>query len=115
MGASQVKASGAWEYDVPFELEGQNADGTAPSITSITGSVDGVIATPADYSLVKYNSTGKWSVMIIDSVTVTTEVQTMTVLYDYTPSVNTKVTTGGLVAAGRVGIRMTISTQPNRK
>jgi len=106
VGASQVQASGAWLFDVPFEIEGQNADGTSPSITSITGSVDGVIATPADYSLIKDASTGKWSIMVIDSTTVTTEVQTMTVLYDYTPSVNTKVTTGGLVAAGRVGIRM---------
>ena len=106
VGASQVKASGEWKFDVPFELDGQNASGLAPSITSITGSVDGVIVSPADYSLVKDNGNNKWSIMIIDSATVTTEAQAMTVLYDYTPSVNTKVTSGGIVAAGRVWIRM---------
>jgi hypothetical protein len=110
VGASQVQASGAWSYEVPFLLEGQNVSGAAPSITSITGSVDGVIVVRTDYVLQKDDSTKKWSVVITDSATVTTEVQTMTVLYDYTPAVITEVSTGGIVAAGRVGIRLTNRT-----
>ena len=106
VGASQVIASGAWAYDVPVELEGQNASGLAPSITSITGSVDGVIVVRTDYVLQKDASTNKWSVVFTDSATITTLVQTMTVLYDYTPASNTRVTTGGIVPAGRVWIRI---------
>ena len=105
-GATQVKASGAWEFDVPFEIEGQNASGAALTITSITGSVDGAIVEGTDFFQQKDKSTGKWSVVIVDSLTVTTEAQTMTVLYDYTPASNIKVTTGGIVPAGRVWIRM---------
>lgn len=110
VGNSQVKASGSWEFDVPFELEGQNADGTAPAITSITGSVDGVIVARTDYVLQKDKSTNRWSIIITDSVTVTTEVQAMTVLFDFTPAAITEVFTGGFVAAGRVGIRLTNRT-----
>jgi hypothetical protein len=110
VGASQAMASGAWEYDVPFQLQGQNASGLAPSITSITGSVDGVILENTDFFLQKDASTKKWSVVIIDSVTVTTEAQIMTVIYDYTPASKTEVSTGGIVAAGRVGIRLTNRT-----
>lgn len=113
VGASQVKASGGWEYNVPFELEGQNSSGLAPSITSITGSVDGVIVEATDFFLQKNSSTNKWSIVIIDSLAVTTEVQTMTVLYDYTPASKIEVFTGGFVTASRVGIRMTNRTVDN--
>lgn len=111
VGASQVQASGGWSYAVPFELEGQNASGLAPSITSITGSVDGVIVEGTDFFLQKDSSTNKWSVVIIDSATVTTEVQTMTVLYDYTPAAKVEVFTGGFTTVNRVGIRLTNRTQ----
>lgn len=104
-GASQVIASGDWAYDVSFELEGQNATGLAQTITSVTGSVDGLLVVRVDYGSVK-NSNNKWGIAVTDSVTVTTLAQTLTVVYDYTPSTNTKVTTGGLVAATRVGVRM---------
>jgi len=108
-GASQVIASGDWDYDVPFELEGQNASGQAQTIVSVTGSVDGLLVDRTDYGSVK-NSNDKWGIAVTDSATVTTKAQSLTIVYDYTPSVNTKVTTGGLVAAGRVWIRITNRT-----
>ncbi|MCP4395343.1 MAG: hypothetical protein GY804_13915 [Alphaproteobacteria bacterium] len=104
-GASQVIASGSWGYDIPFELLGQDADGTAQAITSVTGSVDGALTVRTDYVQSK-NSNNKWGIAVTDSTTVTTEAQTITIVYDYTPASNVKVTTGGLTAAGRVGIRM---------
>lgn len=110
VGNSQVKASGDWAFDVPFELDGQNATGLAPTITSVTGSVDGILVTRTDYVLQKDNSTNRWSIIVADSVTVTTEVQTMTVLYDFTPAAITEVFTGGFVAADRIGIRLTNRT-----
>lgn len=105
-GASQVVAASAWAFDVPIEIEGQNASGLAPTITTVTGSVDGLLVTRTDYVIQKDESTNKWSLVVTDSATVTTIAQTLTIVYDYTPAVNTKVTTGGLVAADRVWIRM---------
>ncbi len=109
-GHSQVIASGGWAYDVPVELEGQNATGLAPTITSITGSTDGALTVRTDYVLQKDASTKIWSVVFTDSTTITTLSQTMTVLYDYTPSVKKEVFTGGFTAASRVGIRLTNRT-----
>ncbi len=104
-GASQVIAAGDWAYDVPFELAGQNASGLVQSITSVTGSTDGALVTRTDYVSAK-NSNNKWGIAVTDSTTVTTPDQTITVVYNYTPASNTKVTTGGLTAAGRVWIRL---------
>jgi len=105
-GATQTISSGGWAYDVPVEIAGQNASGLAPTINSITGSVDSTLVDRTDYVIQKDSSTNKWSVVFTDSVTITTLAQDMVIDYDYTPASNTKVTTGGLVPAGRVGIRM---------
>lgn len=109
-GATQTIVSGAWAYDVPFEIEGQNADGTAPTINSITGGTDGLLIVRTDFVLQKDNSTKKWSVIFTDSTTITTLAQAMVIDYDYTPSAITEVFTGGFVAAGRIGIRLTNRT-----
>jgi hypothetical protein len=103
--ASQVIASGDWAFDVPFELEGQNATGLVQTITSVTGSVDGPLVARTDYVSAK-NSNNKWGIAVTDSATVTTLEQTITVVYGYTPAASTVVTTGGLVSADRVWIRM---------
>ncbi len=107
-GASQVIAAGNWAYSTPFELTGQNATGLVQTITSVTGSVDGLLVTVTDYDSVKTNN--KWGLAIKDSATVTTEAQTMTVVYDYTPTATLTVSTGGIVPASRVGIRLTNRT-----
>ncbi len=106
--ASQVIATGDWAYDVPFELTGQNATGLVQTITSVTGSVDGLLVTRTDYASAKTNN--KWGIAVTDSTTVTTEEQTMTVVYSYTPVETLTVSTGGIVPASRIGIRMTNKT-----
>lgn len=104
--AAQTIASGSWNYNVPVEITGQNSSGAAPTINSITGSVDGVLVEDTDFFLQKDASTNKWSVVFIDSVTITTEAQNMVLDYDYTPAASTAVSTGGLTAASRIWIRM---------
>ena len=104
-GASQVIALGDWGYSIPFELEGNNASGAVQTITSVTGSVDGLLTTLTDYSSVKNESSKRWELMVIDSGNLTTEGQTLTVVYSYTPAASTKVSTGGLTAASRVWMR----------
>lgn len=89
-GEEQVVDADTYDLDKTIELEGQNADGSAPTINSVTGSVDGALAA-ADYDLVK-QSNGRYALVLNSGAGVTTTDQTITVDYDYTPSA-TKVVT----------------------
>lgn len=90
-GATQAIAVGDWGYGSVVELAGQNSNGTAPTINSVTGATDGVLALNVDYNLVKL-ANGNWGVAILDSAGVTTTAQIVTVNYDYTPSASKVVT-----------------------
>jgi hypothetical protein len=81
----EVIASGDWSFEqfVPFEK--YNGDGTEPTINSVTGSVDGALVEDTDYYIVK-NEEARWGIIILDSATVTTEEQDITVNKDYTPA-----------------------------
>ena len=105
-GATQTIISGAWAYDVPIAIDGQNADGSAPTINSVTGGTDGLLVVRDDYVLQKDVTTNKYSLIITDSATVTTLAQAMVIDLDYTPAVNVKISTGGIVPADRVWIRI---------
>jgi len=96
-GASYVVNSGNWSYNKFVLLPGQNATGLKQSITSVTGSVDGVLASAVDYDQIFLPEIG-WGIAIKDSTTVTTESQTITVVYSYTPAAVKTMTTGGVKA-----------------
>ena len=83
-GASHVIAAGAWLFSKFIPHEKQNGNGTAPTIVSVTGSVDGALVAGADYERVKVGDL--WGILVKDSATVTTEAQSITIVYDYTPS-----------------------------
>lgn len=83
--ANQVESSWTWNYNAPFKIENQNGDGSLVSITSVTGSVDGGLVANTDY-FVWQNSAGETVITVIDSATVTTETQNLTIVYDYTPN-----------------------------
>lgn len=93
-GASQVVASGSWNYNVMIIIANQNGDQTQPTINSVTLGTDGAIVLNTDYMVVKDAGTNEWGIIIIDSATVTTESQTVTINYDYTPAAS-KTLTGG--------------------
>jgi len=76
-----------WEFDKVVQIEGQNDDNTAPTINSVTGSVDGVTS---DYKIVKLPN-GKWGISIDTGGALTTEAQDVTVDYDYTPTASKQV------------------------
>jgi hypothetical protein len=84
-GATQVVASGDWGYNDPVVVENQNGDGSPLTINSVTGGTDGLLVANTDY-FVGQNAAGQTIVTIIDSTTVTTESQSMTIDYDYTPN-----------------------------
>jgi len=81
----QFAASGAWEYleFIPFEY--QNAAGTVPTNITVSGSEDDALVANTDYFVMK-NENGIWGLYVIDSETVTTEAQVLTIEYDYTPA-----------------------------
>jgi hypothetical protein len=84
-GASQVVASGAWGYNDFIPIEHQNGNGAIITINSVTGSVDGALVAETDY-FKGQDSQGRWGIFIINSATVTTEAQNITINYDYTPA-----------------------------
>ena len=92
--ASQVVASGSWNYNVFIPFTNQDADGTAPVVDSVILGTNGAIVLNTDYMLVKDPATGKWGIIIIDSTTVTTEAQSVTIQTDYTPAAS-EILTGG--------------------
>lgn len=88
---SQVEASGAWAYNTFIPFDFQDGDGTAPVVDSVTGGTDGALVLNTDYMLVK-NAQGQWGIIVIDSATVTTLAQTMTIQFDYTPNASENLT-----------------------
>lgn len=82
----QVIASGSWVYDKFIPFDKQNADGTYPNVDSVTLGTDGAIVLNTDYAKSKDPATGEWGIVIRDSATVTTEAQSVTIQFDYTPA-----------------------------
>lgn len=87
---SQVVASGAWAYNTFIPFDNQNGDGSAITPDSVTGGTDGLLVSETDYFITTVN--GVRGIIIKNSVTVTTLAQTITIVYDYTPSASKKIT-----------------------
>jgi hypothetical protein len=81
-GAVQVVYAGGWGYNDFIQIEHQMGDKTSPTVNSVTGSTDGALVAETDY-FVGQDDDGDWGIFIIDSVTVTTEAQNITINYDY--------------------------------
>jgi len=94
-GHDFVASSGAWSFDKTILLDKQNGDGSKPTINTVTGSVDGALVEDTDYFVTKLDGAG-WAVVILDTVTVTTEAQDITVNFDYTPSAKSIIKRGGI-------------------
>lgn len=92
--ASQVLAVSGWSFSGFNEIENQNYNGSAITVDSVTGSVDGLLVLGTDYFVGK-NANGKYGVTIVDTATVTTIAQTITIVYDYTPSASFRSQIGG--------------------
>jgi hypothetical protein len=93
-GAEQVVASGAWGYNDPIVIENQNYNLGAVTVNSVAGGTNTTLVAGTDY-FVGQDSVGRTVVTIIDSDTITTLSQTMTIDYDYTPYASQTIYTGG--------------------
>lgn len=105
--ATQVVAAGEWNYNVFIEFTNQDADGTAPVVDSVTLGTNGAIVLNTDYMLVKDAGSGRWGIIIIDSATVTTENQSVTIQTDYTPAASQVLTGGSSQTATARYVRIT--------
>lgn len=92
--ASQVVAAASWGYNDPIVIANQNYDLSAVTIVSVTGGTDGLLVAGTDY-FVGQDSIGRTVVTLIDSATITTLSQAMTIVYDYTPYASQTTYTGG--------------------
>jgi hypothetical protein len=90
---SQVIASGEWAYNTFIPFDFNDADGTNVNIDSVTLGTNGAIVANTDYHTFQHHD-GRWGIIIVDSSTVTTLAQTVTIQFDYTPAAS-KVLTGG--------------------
>lgn len=84
-GAEQTIASG-WTPNQLIRIEGQNSDGSAPTINSVTASSSGAGAEDDDYTLVK-GTDGLWYIALRSDGTASFGTsESVTVDYDYTPA-----------------------------
>ncbi len=84
-GATQVVSSGSWDYNKFIKIENQNGDGSAITVNSVTGATDGALVADTDF-YTGQNAAGEYGIFIIDSATVTTTAQDVTIDFDYTPN-----------------------------
>lgn len=101
----QTVTSGSWSFNVPILLDGQNSDGTQPTIDSVTAATDGALVLNTDYFVTEID--GQYYITVLDSVTVTTTAQNLTIQTDYTPAARDRRTTGGLTNQTPIEIRLT--------
>lgn len=106
-GHSEVIASGAWNYDKFIELPHQMYDGSKITPTSVTGGTNGLLVLNTDYFIVKDAGTNLWGIVVRDSITVTTEAQTLTIVYTYTPAAAKSLTSGGKLTISPKVVRIT--------
>lgn len=93
-GATQAVSSGDWDVNEAILIENQMGDGSAPTINSVTGSVDGALAANDDYDLVQQTD-GSWVIIMQDvasATTLSTISQNLTIDYDYTPNASKTLT-----------------------
>jgi len=85
-------------------------DGTQPTINSVIGSVDDALTVNDDYDIVKDPVTGKYGIVLQDvaqATNLTTTVQNLTIVYDYTPNASKTLKSGGKLDISTVVVRLT--------
>lgn len=105
-GVSQVIYSGSWVYNQFTPFEHQNGSGASISITSVTAATNGVLVAGTDYFEVK-DDNGNYGIIVVDSATVTTQSQNITIVYSYTPTAQVEYYTGGKETLENFYIRLT--------
>lgn len=112
-GATQLVVAGTWEFNKFIKIENQNGDGSIITVNSLVGSTNAVLVEDTDY-YVGQNDKGEWGIFIIDSETITTDNQNMTIDYDYTPNAAKQLTTGGATQIDYNVMRLTNTNEDGK-
>ncbi|MEF9426435.1 MAG: hypothetical protein L0956_04415 [Candidatus Mariimomonas ferrooxydans] len=104
-GYNQTVLSGAWLYNKFIPLTFQMGTGAMIVVTSVTGATDGALVVAVDYDNILVN--GVSGIIVKDSVTVTTEAQNLTIVYDYTPAASKSLSSGGKYTITPVAVKVT--------
>lgn len=113
-GHSQLIPAGEWKFGKFIRFENQNGDGSAIDPTSVTAGTNGALTEGEDY-IVGQNEVGMYGIFIMDSETVTTENQSITVAHDYTPNAARVFETGGLTQISPKIVRLTNTNELGKK
>lgn len=89
-GQTLVVASGAWDYSTFIPV----TDQPSASIASVAGSTNTVLVDGTDYHVIT-DDEGVTGIVVLDSETVTTKDQALTVTYGYTPIESKTIKLGG--------------------
>lgn len=102
----QVILQGSWAFETWVQLDGQNADGTAPTVSAVVGSDSGALVNATDYNLA-IGKNGKWGIVLHETGTLDTEAQNITVTSSYTPAEKKTLKSGGRQMLAARAVRVT--------
>lgn len=110
-GKTLVVASGAWDYSEFIPV----TDQPSASITSVVGSTNPVLVAGTDYYVIT-DDEGVTGIVVLDSDTVTTAAQVLTITYGYTPIESKSITLGGKGLTPKyVSVQMTNTNAAGKK
>ena len=81
---------GDWSYETFIALDHQNANGSKPTVDSVTGGTNGALTVNDDYFVTKVGN--QWGIVVRDGTNTDTESQNLVIQYDYTPAQSKTVT-----------------------
>jgi hypothetical protein len=104
-------ASGAWNYSTFIPL----TDQPSASIASVSGTEDGPLTLDTDYMVIT-DEKGVTGIIVLDSVTVTTAAQVLTITYGYTPVASQSIKLGGKGSTPKyIAVQMTNTNAAGKK
>ncbi len=110
-GQTLVVASGAWDYSTFIPV----TDQPGASIASVAGSTDPTLVAGTDYHIIT-DDEGVTGIVVLDSDTVTTAAQALTITYGYTPIASKTIKLGGKGSTPKyIAVQMTNTNAAGKK
>ncbi|MFA7121815.1 MAG: hypothetical protein WC277_10095, partial [Bacilli bacterium] len=104
-------ASGAWDFSTFIPV----TDQPSASIASVVGSTNPSLVAGTDYHVIT-DDEGVTGIVVLDSDTVTTDAQALTITYDYTPIASKTIKLGGKGSTPKyVAVQMTNTNAAGKK
>jgi hypothetical protein len=104
-------ASGAWDYSTFIPV----TDQPSATIASVAGSTNPTLVVGTDYHVIT-DDEGVTGIVVLDSQTVTTTAQALTITYDYTPIESKTIKLGGKGSTPKyIAVQMTNTNAAGKK